>query len=245
MPVAAMLMGILLLTRGLRAHDSARKDVALGVLASSVVAIRPSDGLPLLVAGAFYVHQRVLRERAIAKAGAGAAAAVSILLLYGTLSWLIYGGLATPYHEEVREIGASMSDFHERAYAILIDAGITHEEPGAALSALQPWLIIAVPLAVAWAVIDLKRGLLAVAAVAVSLVSYISYNDFWPYTFVRLSLIHYVSWTLPILTAAGYAGAAVMIREKRWVDSHRAGRCSDAGVTPYRCFPRSRPRASR
>jgi hypothetical protein len=117
----------------------------------------------------------------------------------------------------VRVIGVSLSDFHERAYAILIDAAATHEEPKAALAALQPWLIVAFPFAVAWAAIDIRRGMLVVATVAVSLGCYIAYNDFWPYNLLRLSLIHYVVWTLPLLSASAVAGATSLIRGRRWI----------------------------
>ena len=101
-PVAALLMVIAVVVRGLRADDSKWKDVALALLASAVVAIRPSDAIPLLVAGAFYFQARVLREGAIRKAGAALAAAGFVIGLYAALSWAIYGGLATPYHAEVR-----------------------------------------------------------------------------------------------------------------------------------------------
>jgi len=117
----------------------------------------------------------------------------------------------------VRIIGASLSDFHERAFAILVDAGVTHEEPRAALLALQPWLTFAVPLAIAWAATDRRNGLLVVAAAVTSIAAYICFNDFWPYAVLRLSLIHYVVWTLPIVTAGGVAGAMCLVRDRRWV----------------------------
>ena len=76
-----------------------------------------------------------------------------------------------------------MSDFHERVYAILIDAGPTVEEPGVAIAVIQPWMMLAMPLAIAWALIDIRSGLLVVGAAAASWASYISFNDFWPYGF--------------------------------------------------------------
>jgi hypothetical protein len=216
-PVAALLMVILLLVRRLRTDDSVRSDCALALLAATVVAIRPGDVAPLLVAGAFYGYVRLVRDRTIAKPVAALAAAAVVVGVYMALSWRIYGGLITPYHEAVRGIGASFSGLHERAYAILIDAAATHDEPHTALAALQPWLILAMPFAVAWAALDRARGLLPVAAVAASVVSYISYNDFWPYAVLRFSLIHYLAWTLPTFTAAGIAGLVVVIRDSRWL----------------------------
>jgi hypothetical protein len=209
-------MLIVLLVRNLRAEDSKWKDAALGLLASGVVAIRPSDAVPLLVAGAFYFHARVLRQRDVAKVGAALLSAGLVLGAYAALSWAIYGGLATPYHHEVRIIGASASDFHERAYAILIDAGPTHEEPAVALSVIHPWMILALPLALAWGLTDARRGLLVVATAVASLATYICFNDFWPYALLRLSLIHYIAWTLPVLTAAAMAGTVGFIRDRRW-----------------------------
>lgn len=216
-PVAALLMVILLLVRGLRVDDSPLNDLVLGVLAAVVVAIRPIDALPLLVMGGFYFRERARREGATAKIGAAVIGAGLTLSLYAALSLAIYGGIATPYHDAVRAIGVSLSDFHERAYAILIDAGVTHGEPRAALSDVQPWLTIAIPLAIAWAAIDIKSGLPAVTAVGVSIASYVAYNDFWPYALLRFFLIHYLVWTLPILAAAGLSGAVAMIRDRRWI----------------------------
>jgi hypothetical protein len=216
-PVAAILMVVLSMVRRLRPVDSARNDAVLGALAAGLVVIRPSDALPLLVAGGWYVRQRAFEQRAVAHIGAALLGAGIVLSLDLALSLAIYGGIETPYHELVRTIGASLSDFHERAFAILIDASVTHEEPQAALFALQPWLAFAVPLAIAWAVVDLRNGLLAVTTAAVSIAAYICFNDFWPYAVLRLSLVHYIVWTLPILTAGGIAGAVCLVRSRRWV----------------------------
>ena len=120
------------------------------------------------------------------------------------------------YHDQVRLIGASLSDIHERVYSIVFDAGATHGEPAAALASLQPWLLLAIPLALAWIVSTVESATLVVGTVAISLLSYISFNDFWPYAILRLSLLHYVAWTLPVLTCAGVAGAVDLIRLRRW-----------------------------
>lgn len=215
-PVAALLMLLLVLVRGLRADESARRDAVLGALAAVVVTIRPSDAVALLVAGAFYAHHRLVRHRALAHVGVALAAAAGVLGAYAALSYAIYGGLATPYHDEVRKIGASLSDLHERFYAIVIDATVTHEEPRAALAAMQPWLILALPLSLAWLIVDVPRGLLVVGTALLSLLTYVAFNDFWPYALLRLSLMHYVTWTLPIFTAAGVAGALVLAGHRRW-----------------------------
>ena len=215
-PVAALLMMVLVLVGELRESDAWRNDAVIGLLAASVVAVRPGDAVALIPAAALYLRRRVLQAHAFTNVSAAGIAAAVVLGLYGSLSWAIYGGLATPYHGAVRAVGASLSDFDERAYAVLIDAAATHEEPRAALAALQPWLPLAMSLAVGWAIIDVRRGLLAVATAAASLISYISYNDFWPYALWRVYLVHYVVWTLPVLTASGIAGAIVMIGRKRW-----------------------------
>ena len=215
-PVAAIVMVVLTIVRGLGSGDSPTKDAALGALAAAVVVIRPSDALPLLIAGGWYARQRAVTERAIRHLGAGLLAAGIVLGLDLALTLAIYGGLATPYHEQVRAIGASLSDFHERVLAIVVDAAATHGEPRTALLAIQPWLALAIPLGVAWAILDRRHGLLVMASVALSIGAYISFNDFWPYAILRLSLIHYVVWTLPILTAGGIAGALCLVRARRW-----------------------------
>jgi hypothetical protein len=216
-PVAAILMAILCIARGLRPGDSRVTDGVLGALSAALAVIRPGDALALLVAGGWYFRQRVLKERAIGHIGAALLGAGIVLGFDLALTLAIYGGLATPYHEEVRKIGASLSDFHERAFAIMVDAGATHEEPNTALLALQPWLTLALPLAIGWAVVDRRNGFLVIVSAAVSIATYICFNDFWPYAILRLSLIHYVVWTLPILTAGGIAGAICLVRARRWL----------------------------
>jgi hypothetical protein len=72
------------------------------------------------------------------------------------------------------------------------------------------------PFAAGWAMVGGRRALLVVATAAVSLSSYIAYNDFWPYALWRVYLVHYVVWTLPVLAAAGMAGVVIVIRDGRW-----------------------------
>jgi hypothetical protein len=213
-PVAALLMTALVLVQRLRVDDRLMKDVALGLVGSAVVTIRPGDALALIVPAAFYLHQRVMVERAVRRVVAAAAAASLVLVSYIGLSYLVYGGLRTPYHAAVADIGATTSDWFERAYAILIDARVTHGEP--ALATLQPWLVLAIPLGVVWVLLDVRRGLLAMGTVVVSFASYISFNDFWPYALIRHFLLHYVAWTLPVLAGAAVAGAALIVRRQRW-----------------------------
>jgi hypothetical protein len=67
--------------------------------------------------------------------------------------------------------------------------------------------------------------------------TYLAFNDFWPFNLLRYSLIHYIVWTLPVLTAAGVAGAWVVWRDSRWAAAIAVGTIAGAAAC-YRVEPR-------
>jgi hypothetical protein len=215
-PIAAIYMCIFCLMRDLGSVGGTGRDLTLGALGASTLAFRPTDALALLPAGGVYLWHRLRGGRPGLHLGAALAGALAVLIPAVVLTRAIHGGLTTPYLEEARRIGMSLSDIHERAYAILFSSAVTFGEVDTALLELQPWLYVLFPLAMLWAARDVRRGFLPVLTAIVSLLVYLSFNDFWPFNFLRFFLIHYVVWLLPIVTASGIAGGLLLVRERRW-----------------------------
>ena len=158
--------------------DSIRKDFILGVLSALTLVIRPIDSLPLLMVGAFYAWHRLFENRLLTHVAAAFGGVLTIVLPVILLMFVIYDGFSSPYFATSGNIGFSVSNIHERAYAILLDVGMTFGETDTALFALQPWLYFTGPLALVWGILDIRRGLLLVAVAVMSLTIYLSYNDF-------------------------------------------------------------------
>jgi hypothetical protein len=215
-PIAALYLCVLCLMRAISSSHRVRTDFALGLLCGFIVIIKPIDGVPLVIVAAWFLWAVHRDDRFGARTRAALAGAMIVVIPFVAFTVATYGGLSGPYVEQARRVGMSLSDLHERAYAIFVDAGTTFGEAETALLQLQPWLYAAIPLAVVWAAYDVSRGLLPVSLAAGSLITYLAFNDFRPFTLLRFSLIHYIAWTLPVLTAAGVAGARIVWNDSRW-----------------------------
>jgi hypothetical protein len=235
-PIAAIYMWLLYLMRE-RPGGMGRTDAALGALAAAVVVIRPTDVLALVPLGIVYLWRRVRGPRALLHIGWAAGAAAIVLIPVALMTWRIHDGVASPYVAEAAAIGMSLSDVHERAVAILLGAASTFGEAGTAVFELQPWHFLAFPLALAWAARDARMGLVPVMTALASLLVYLSFNDFWPFNVMRFSLIHYIVWLLPVMTAAGLAGAVLLVRRREWTTLGVAAAVALA-LACYRVEPR-------
>lgn len=216
-PIAAIYMGILCLLRERPDVRHPRTDVALGVLSALVLAIRPIDALALVPAGLMYLFRRLWTERPLRHIGwAAGVAAVVLMPILGVLV-AVHGGLRGPYLAAASAVGMSLSDIHERASDILLSATTTHGTVDTAVFELQPWLFAAFPLALVWGIREWRHGLVPVATALVSLLVYLAFNDLSPVNIMRFSLVHYIVWLLPVVTAAGVAGAVLLVRNQRWM----------------------------
>jgi hypothetical protein len=139
----------------------------------------------------------------------GAAVVVPIL----TLFIAIHGSLFSEYAVGAASIGFGFSNLMDRFYAVFVDASATYGVPLSILIA-QPWLALLAPLAAAWAIIDSKNGMLPVICVALSVLTYVAYNDFSPLNVFKYFLIHYIVWIFPIIAAGGIAGAVIFARRR-------------------------------
>jgi hypothetical protein len=108
-----------------------------------------------------------------------------------------------------------------------VEARTFFGETDTALLWRYPWLFLAVPGVIIWVRRERAAGAAALATLGLNWLLYLSYNDFFPSSFYRFSLIHYVSWSfLPLLAWAasacwagwkmktvwlGWGGAAVLL----------------------------------
>ena len=179
----------------------------LAGLAAAAWWVRPVDAVcfaPLLVCATLRLP--TWRERAesgfVGLAIIGAAA-----VAMGLLNHAVFGTWRTPYEQAAfTMVGFFDYPLGQKLFWTFVDARPFFGETDTALLSRYPWLFLAIPALFFWVRREGWAGVAGVATVGLSWLLYLGYNDFFPSSFYRFSLIHYVSWSfLPLLAAA--AGA--------------------------------------
>lgn len=202
---AALLAAVwLLLTR----RDGAGV-LLLSGLAAATYWIRPGDAAffaPLLVWSVLRLP--TWRERVTRGVSGLALVAVSVAA-FGLLNLRLFGTWGSPYEAVTWEtVGFLSYPVSLMAYWLLVDGTAFFGEEGTALLFRYPWLF-ALPAAAWWFVRTARGDAVAVlATVAAGWGFYTCYNDFVPSGIFRYSLIHYLTWSFPLLF--GLAGAALV-----------------------------------
>lgn len=179
----------------------------LAGLAAATWFVRPGDAMclaPLLI----WAVLRLGTWRARILCGAGGMAVIGVAIVaVGSLNLAVWGSWRTPYEQAAHTmVGFFSYPLAEKLYWTLVDARPFFGETDTALLWRYPWLFAALPGVVFWVKREGMAGLACVATLALSALLYLGYNDFFPSSFYRYSLIHYVSWLfLPLLAAV--AGA--------------------------------------
>lgn len=199
----------------------------LSVLAAVTWLIRPIDAVcfaPMLVWAV--LRLATWRERVVWGFGGMAVIALAVSCV-GLLNLSVYGEWRTPYERMVPVmVGFFSYPMPEKLFWVFIDARPFFGETDTALLWRYPWLFLAVPALVFWVKREGAAGVATLVTLGLSALLYLGYNDFFPSSFYRFSLIHYVSWLfLPLLAAVvgvcwagwkikvvwlGWAGAAVL-----------------------------------
>ena len=231
-PVASAFMIVILLVRDSTTPGHIGRDFILGLCAALVAACRPIDVIPLIPAGLLYLQRRLLIARSIKGVGTGLVGIALVAVPFVLLLYAIYGGLNPPYVEQSKAIGFGFSNLFDRAVSMLVDARSTYGYP--TLLDLQPWLAFSVPLALVLAWVRPKDRLLPVVMIATSIVTYLSYNDFWPQNLLLFRTIHYITWVLPILAACGMAGLVTLLKTRCYVLLSVAGLVVPLALASYR-----------
>lgn len=181
----------------------------LSLLATVTYWIRPGDAAcmaPLLVWAVLRLPR--WRERVVRGAAGVAIVAVAVVGT-GLLNLRIFGEWSSPYETISWEtIGFLSFPVPLKAYWMFVDGEAFFGEQGTALLFRYPWLFL-VPVSIAWFVRRARGDAVAVlATIAVGWAFYTCYNDFVPSAVFRYSLIHYLTWSFPLLF--GMAAAAVV-----------------------------------
>lgn len=200
---AALLAGIC----ALAGPAGARPVIALAALAAATWFVRPVDALafaPLLAWSVLRLPSWGARAKwALAGLGILAAGVVAA----GAINHAVFGMWRSPYEQAAfNMVGFFDYPMAMKLYWTFADARPFFGETDAALFGRYPWLLLALPGIVFWVRREGWTGVAGVTAVALSWLLYLGYNDFFPSSFFRFSLVHYVSWSfLPLLAAV--AGA--------------------------------------
>lgn len=179
----------------------------LAGLAAATWLVRPADAAcfaPMLVWAVLRLAG--WRERILCALG-GLAVIGAAMAAVGFLNLAVWGAWRTPYEQAAnRMVGFFSYPLAQKLHWTFIDGRPFFGETDTALLWRYPWLFLAVPGAVFWLKREGRAGLAAGLTLVLSGLLYLGYNDFFPSSFYRYSLIHYVSWLfLPVLAAA--AGA--------------------------------------
>ncbi len=172
----------------------------LSVLAAITYWIRPIDAVafaPLLVFATWRLG--TWREKFLWGA-VGVAIIAAAAVGVGRLNMAVFGQWRTPYEwASMHGIGFFSYPVACKLYWLLVDGRQFFAETEPALLLRYPWLLLVLPGAVFWIQREGRVAAVALSAVAVNWFLYVNYNDFLPSDIYRFTLIHYLTWSFPLL----------------------------------------------
>lgn len=178
----------------------------LTVLAVLTYLVRPGDAAcfaPLLAWAVLRLP--TWRSRLVAGAGGLAALALAVAAV-AAVNLAVFGTRDTPYERMTWEaVGFLGYPLLHKVYGLAVDGGTFFGETESALLFRYPWLFLALPGAVWWVRRQGGAAVAALLALALNWGLYVSYNDFLPSAVYRFSLIHYLTWSFPVLFALAVA----------------------------------------
>ena len=184
-----------------------RAVLALAGLAAATWLVRPIDAVsfaPMLV---WSVLRLPAWRQRIGWGAAGLGVLGVALALVGGLNVAVFGTWRSPYEQAAfNMVGFFDYPVAQKLFWTFVDARPFFGETDTALLGRYPWLLLAIPGIFFWVKREGAAGAAAVATLLLNWLLYLGYNDFFPSSFYRFSLIHYVSWSFLPLFAAG-AGA--------------------------------------
>ncbi len=177
-----------------------RRVLWLSGLAAITYLFRPGDAVcfaPMLVWSVLSLPG--WRERMVrGLTGIGVISAAVVLV--GLLNLSVFERWSSPYERLSWDaVGFVSYPVSWMWFWLMVDGEPFFGETGTALIFRYPWMLL-LPAGLVWFV--RKGGGAAVAVLATVMMSwgfYTSYNDFVPSAIFRFSLIHYISWSFPLL----------------------------------------------
>jgi hypothetical protein len=202
----ALLAGLWVIVSG----TGPRPVILLAALAAGTWIVRPVDAVsfaPMLAWAALRLPG--WRQR-IGWGLAGIAVVALALLVVGGVNLAVFHTWRSPYEQAAfNMVGFFDYPLGQKLFWTFVDARPFFGEADTALLGRYPWLFLAIPGIFFWVKREGAAGAAAVAALLLNWLLYLGYNDFFPSSFYRFSLIHYVSWSfLPLFAAVAGAGWA-------------------------------------
>lgn len=192
------------------ALTGSRAVITLAGLAAATWLVRPVDAVsfaPMLV----WSVLRLPGWRARIGWGAAGVAVLGVALAaVGLVNHAVFGMWRSPYEQAAfTMVGFFDYPLGQKLFLTFVDARPFFGETDTALLGRYPWLFLAIPGIFFWVTRERAAGAATVATLLLSWLLYLGYNDFFPSSFYRFSLIHYVSWSLLPLFAATVAACCV------------------------------------
>lgn len=189
------------------AVNGPRTVLMLAGLAAVTWLVRPVDAVsfaPMLV---WSVLRLPTWRQRLGWGAAGVGVFGVALVAVGGLNLVVFGSWRSPYEQAAfRMVGFFDYPVAQKLFSTFVDARPFFGETDTALLNRYPWLFLAIPGIFFWVKREGAAGAAAVATLLLNWLLYLGYNDFFPSSFYRFSLIHYVSWSfLPLVAAT--AGA--------------------------------------
>lgn len=193
----------------------------VGALAAVVIAIRPTDGLPLVpvavhllsVVARSWAAGTVSRWNAIRALGSGIVAFGSIVSAYALLHVSIYGFKSSAYMAVAAQLGLDPPSVPFRFFVIF---GDPRPFFGEGVGILERYPTVAIGLfGLIYTSVFWRRFVGIPAAVWLTFGLYLAFVDFLPSGLWRYNNIHYFSWTFPFLALLTFVAVAQILREGR------------------------------
>ncbi len=179
----------------------------LASLAAITYLIRPVDAAcfaPMLVWAVLRLP--TWRER-ITHGLLGMGIAAMGVATVGLVNLAVFGSWNSPYVQvSLAAVGFNSYPATFQWFWLLVDGSVFFGEEGAALVFRYPWLLLVPSGAIWWIRRDGVKVAIILATVLLSWGLYFRYNDFVPSGIFRFSLIHYLTWSFPLLFGLAVAG---------------------------------------
>lgn len=190
-----------------------RNTLLLSLTAGFTCFVRPADCLPFAPLLVFSVLRlSSWKERLLAAAG-GLAVVSAAIAATCALNAVVYGQLHSPYETySLGQIGFFSYPEAEKLFVLLVDPHAFFLEKTPGLFFRYPWLFLAPAGIVFWIHKEGAGAVAAVLAVAASWILYLNYNDFLPSDVYRYNLIHYLSWSFPLLALLAFSAVINGVR---------------------------------
>jgi hypothetical protein len=210
--ISAAYLYLILLTREIK--DNAIK---IGLVCGLIIFVRAVDILPVvpfiiigLILQKFYLNLGAFVKTLLKIFFSSLVFIIPLTLFNYILHGNVYGGA---YTNLSINYGLGFDNLIDRFYWVFISPeAVWNDGPG--VFKVFPYLLIIIPFFLIAVFSEHKKYLQPSVLIFFSLLLYLSYNDFSPHNVLRFRVIHYISWTIPVLLCIGLIGLMSTLKTK-------------------------------